>query len=221
MVRNPMNSHQISKIDLSPEVEAGLPSKNKVIIPSFQQLSKEIGKEKVIWRYDPIFLNENYTIDYHCRYFEVLASKLARYTEKCTISFLDFYRKTERHIRSLHIQPITVEQQMEIVEKLVGIAQRYHLLLDACAESCDFGKFGVSRACCIDKERLERIGKYKLNVEKDKTREASAGARQVLISELMKLNREGLVRGKIFSESVFSKSVNGIKIRLTGAVNGG
>lgn len=214
LVRNPMNSHQISKIDLSPEVvdgivfwtknptpmlnkleelakynfyfqftltaygpevEAGLPSKNKVIIPVFQQLSREIGRERVIWRYDPIFLNETYTIDYHCRYFEVLASKLAQYTEKCTISFLDFYRKTERSIKPLHIQPITAEQQMEIVEKLVEIAQRYHLLLDACAESCDFGKFGVSRARCIDKERLERIGKYKLNVEKDKNQRGECG----------------------------------------------
>lgn len=214
LVRNPMNFHQISKIDLSPgvvdgivfwtkdptpmlnrleelekynfyfqftltaygpEVETGLPSKNKVIIPSFQRLSKEIGKKKVIWRYDPIFLNENYKIDYHCRYFEVLASKLAQYTEKCTISFLDFYRNTERNIKSLHIHPITVEQQMEIVGKFVGIAQRYNLHLDTCAEPCDFGKFGVPHACCIDKERFERIGKYKLNVEKDKNQRSECG----------------------------------------------
>lgn len=213
-VRNPMNIHQISKINLlpevvdgivfwtknptpmlnrleelgkynfyfqftltayGPEVETGLPSKNKVIIPSFQRLSKEIGREKVIWRYDPIFLNENYTIDYHCRYFEVLASKLAQYTEKCTISFLDFYRNTERNIKPLHIRPMTVEQQMETAERFAEIAKRYNLQLDTCAEACDFGKFGVSHACCIDKERFERIGKYKLNVEKDKNQRGECG----------------------------------------------
>ena len=64
-----------------PDVERNLPSKNKIIIPTFQQLSKEIGKEKVIWRYDPIFFNEQYSIEYHCKYFEVLASKLGDYTE--------------------------------------------------------------------------------------------------------------------------------------------
>ncbi|KAI4450554.1 hypothetical protein C823_005091 [Eubacterium plexicaudatum ASF492] len=214
LVRNPMNMHQIGKIDLSPkvvdgivfwtknpvpmlnrleelekynyyfqftltaygpEVETGLPSKNKVIIPSFQRLSKEIGKKKVVWRYDPIFLNEKYTIDYHCRYFAVLASKLAPYTEKCTISFLDYYRNTERNMKPLHIHPLTVEQQKEIIEKFVRIAQRYNLHLDTCAESCDFGKFGVSHACCIDKERFERIGKYKLNVEKDKNQREECG----------------------------------------------
>ena len=31
-----------------PDVERNLPSKNKIIIPAFQQLSKGIGKEKVI-----------------------------------------------------------------------------------------------------------------------------------------------------------------------------
>lgn len=214
LVRNPMNIHQISKIDLSPEVvdgivfwtknptpmlkrleelekynfyfqftltaygpevETGLPSKNEVIIPSFRRLSKEVGKEKVIWRYDPIFLNETYTVDYHFKYFEVLASKLAQYTEKCTISFLDFYRNTERNIKPLHIQPVTEEQQREIVEKLVGIAKRYNLCLDTCAESCDFGTLGVFHACCIDKERFERIGKCKLNVEKDKNQRSECG----------------------------------------------
>ncbi len=29
-----------------PDVERNLPSKNRIIIPTFQELSKEIGKEK-------------------------------------------------------------------------------------------------------------------------------------------------------------------------------
>lgn len=69
------------------DVEPNIPSKNDVIVPAFQKLSSLIGKEKVVWRYDPIFINEKYTLEYHCKYFEALASKLCNYTEKCTISF--------------------------------------------------------------------------------------------------------------------------------------
>ena len=105
----------------------------------------------------------------------MLASRLAQYTEKCTISFLDFYKNTERNIRPLHIYPITAGQQIEIAERLVKIAQSYNLHLDTCAESCDFGKFGASHASCIDKERFERIGKYKLNVEKDRNQRVQCG----------------------------------------------
>ena len=40
------------------DVEPNVPSKNDIVIPTFQQLSKEIGKNRVIWRYDPIFFND-------------------------------------------------------------------------------------------------------------------------------------------------------------------
>ena len=89
------------------DVEPNIPSKNNVIIPAFQQLSKAIGKDRVIWRYDPIFFNERYTMEYHCKYFRVLASKLGEYTEKCTVSFLDLYRNTARNTQPLKIQQET------------------------------------------------------------------------------------------------------------------
>ena len=49
------------------DVEPNVPSKNEIIIPAFQKLSQKMGKDKVVWRYDPIFFNENYTMDYHCK----------------------------------------------------------------------------------------------------------------------------------------------------------
>lgn len=136
-VRNPMNPHQVSQINLSPEVvdgivfwtknptpmldrlvelndymyyfqftlnsygvdvEENIPNKSKVVIPAFQRLSDSIGPDRVIWRYDPIFLSKVYTVDYHIRYFEELAKRLFPYTKKCTISFLDLYRNTEQNI---------------------------------------------------------------------------------------------------------------------------
>ena len=70
----------------SVDVEPNIPSKNNIVIPTFQKLSQKIGKDKVVWRYDPIFFNQKYTLDYHVKYFRMLADKLAGYTEKCTCS---------------------------------------------------------------------------------------------------------------------------------------
>lgn len=43
------------------------------MIPIFQELSKRIGKQKVIWRYDPIIFTKKYTPEYHLKAFEQIA----------------------------------------------------------------------------------------------------------------------------------------------------
>ena len=72
------------------DVERNIPSKNKVIVPAFQRLSDLIGPDRVIWRYDPIFLSETYTMDYHIRYFEELAKRLYPYTKNVRSVLLTF-----------------------------------------------------------------------------------------------------------------------------------
>ena len=37
------------------DIERNVPSKSEVVIPAFRKLSALIGKERVVWRYDPIF----------------------------------------------------------------------------------------------------------------------------------------------------------------------
>ena len=52
------------------DIEPNLPDKRNELIATFQKLSEKIGKEKVIWRYDPILINERYTVEYHLNAFE-------------------------------------------------------------------------------------------------------------------------------------------------------
>lgn len=214
LVRNPMNTHQVSKISLSPEVvdgvvfwtknpspmleslnelkdytyyfqftlnaygkdvEPNVPSKKDFVIPTFKQLSLKIGKERVVWRYDPIFFNSKYTVEYHCKYFEQLCSILHDYTEKCTVSFLDLYKKTERNIAGLNIHSTTEEQKMTLMEHFSRIANKYKITIDTCAEDINFERFGIHHAHCIDKKRIEKIGSFRLSVEKDKSQRAACG----------------------------------------------
>ena len=157
------------------DVEPNIPSKNRAIIPAFQELSKKIGKDKIIWRYDPIFFNDRYTMDYHCKYFRVLASKLGAYTEKCTVSFLDLYKNTARNISPLNVQTDTKELQFEIMQKFADIAAEYGIYVDTCAEKIDLGSLKIAHACCIDKERFERIGNCRLNLGKDPNQRSECG----------------------------------------------
>ncbi len=157
------------------DVEPNIPSKNGLVIPAFQDLSKAIGRDRVIWRYDPIFFNERYTMEYHCKYFRILASKLSDYTEKCTISFLDLYKNTERNVRPLNIQVETPEMQYELMGRFSEIAKEYGFYIDTCAEKIESESLAIPHACCIDKDRFERIGNCKLTLGKDPNQRAECG----------------------------------------------
>ena len=56
-----------------PDVEPRLYPKAEGVIPAFRRLADRIGPDRVIWRYDPIFLSARYSADFHRRSFESLA----------------------------------------------------------------------------------------------------------------------------------------------------
>lgn len=157
------------------EVEEGIPSKESIVIPAFQRLSDRIGPDRVIWRYDPIFLNARYSFQAHIRNFENLAKRLSPYTEKCTISFLDFYRKTEKRLESLFIREMSPESQSALAKNLAEIARAYGLKMDACAEKMDLRVYGVERARCIDDRLLAKLLGRPLAFRKDKNQRPECG----------------------------------------------
>ena len=63
----------------------------------------------------------------------------------------------------------------ELLGRFAEIAQEYGISIDACAEEQDFGHLGVQRAHCIDRERIERIGGFKLNVDRDHNQRPAGG----------------------------------------------
>ena len=213
-VQNPMNVHQISRINLSPDVvdcivfwtknpanmieklnslknyayyfqftltgyskdvEPNLPNKREELIPTFKRLSEIIGKEKVIWRYDPILVSKRYTMDYHLKAFEEIACNLADYTEKVVISFVDLYSKTQRNTKELDIKQMTNEEMISLAGKMAQIASKYNLIIESCAEQINLQEVGIQHGSCIDKKLIERILGCKLLVEKDKNQRGECG----------------------------------------------
>ena len=47
---------QVTLTPYDEQIERYLPSKRKVILPAMCQLARQIGPERVVWRYDPVFL---------------------------------------------------------------------------------------------------------------------------------------------------------------------
>ena len=64
------------------DMERNVPHKKEHMIPIFQKLAGKIGREKVIWRYDPIIFTDKYTPEYHLKAFGQIAGELHGYTSK-------------------------------------------------------------------------------------------------------------------------------------------
>lgn len=157
------------------DIEPHVPNKNDVIIPAFRELSRKLGADRVIWRYDPILLTEKYTIDYHVKYFEEIAKRLSGYTKKCVISFVDMYRNTQGNMKEFGLLPLGTKEMLELAQRLVAIAEKYHITIESCAEKINLEQFGIAHGHCIDCDLFERLLGCKLDLDKDKNQREECG----------------------------------------------
>ena len=156
------------------DAEPGLPALSSRI-ETFQRLSRAIGREKVVWRYDPIFLSAKYSLDWHEAAFRRLLAALAPYTERCVISFLDLYKKTARNTKPLALLPMTPAHMEEIAARFSRAATGSGVDLQSCSEAIDLDRYGILHGACIDKERIERVLDCTIDVKKDPTQRAECG----------------------------------------------
>ncbi len=145
------------------DIEQNLRPKEQ-IIDNFQFLSSSLGKHRMLWRYDPIIVNENYTVDYHKESFEKICESLSTYTDRVIISFVDLYAK----LRLKGIQEIPLEI-IEILSKAIGaIARKHNIIVQSCCENYDLSKFNIHQGGCIDLSVIEKVCGYKLNLKTDR-----------------------------------------------------
>jgi hypothetical protein len=157
-----------------PEVEPRVPSA-AAAVEVFRQLSSMIGPDRVLWRYDPIFLTARYDIRYHLEHFASLATQLAGHTQQCTISFVDPYRKILRAMRELGLRPPEPDEICEIAAGLAQIGQACNIKLQTCAEPVDLSRYGIGHACCIDAARFTPAGGRPPAAGKDKNQRPACG----------------------------------------------
>jgi len=125
-------------------------------IKTFQELSKTIGAERVIWRYDPILLNKDIDVDWHVKQFESLTKQLKGYTTSCMIAFL-----IPGKCKTIYTP--NAMQRDEILQHFARITQENGIQLYACALENKWSQYGIKQAHCTDPELFARLtgGKVK------------------------------------------------------------
>jgi hypothetical protein len=138
------------------EMEINLRDKEEIVL-TFIKLSKKIGAERVIWRYDPIIINERYTMSYHLVQFKKLCQQLSGYTYVCEISFVDIYSKLKKLVTEGIIRAITDDEMLELTRSFIEISKEYNIQIKVCCEEKLIQTLNIPKANCIDRELIETI----------------------------------------------------------------
>lgn len=151
------------------DIEPYVPPKEEVM-ESFKELSEKVGKKCVSWRYDPIFISEKYSLDFHLKTFKEMAANLEGYTDQCVISFIDLYDKTKKNFPDA--RTVTKEERLAIGEAFVKIGREHGMTIKPCGEGTELEALGADCSGCQSKEVLERAIGLPLDVPKSvQTRE--------------------------------------------------
>ncbi len=138
------------------DIEPYVPSKGK-IIEAIKKISSIIGIENIYVRYDPIFLNNVYDINYHIKEFDNLCKLLDGYVKHIIISFIDIYKNVKNNMRYLKIKPFSKEDY-----KLIGIsfsssAKKHNMTVQTCCEDINLTEYGFIKKDCMDIETAYKL----------------------------------------------------------------
>lgn len=140
--------------------EPGLPALEERI-DTFIRLSGLIGKEKVIWRFDPLILSASLDQGRLMERIAKLGDKLHPYTERLVFSFVDIdcYRGVKSRLAKLKqdIRPLSVDQMHSLASSLASLKNGWCLRLGTCAESLDLSGSGIEANRCIDDRLLAKL----------------------------------------------------------------
>ena len=132
-------------------------------IETFKLLVERLGRGSVIWRFDPMILTDEITIEGLLRKVKNIGDQLKDFTEKLVFSYADIgmYKKVKRNLEAngIHYREWEAEQMDEFASKLSAMNRERdrHYQLATCGEKIDIAKYGILHNRCIDGDLIARL----------------------------------------------------------------
>jgi len=141
-------------------------------IRSFIRLSSLIGKEKMVWRFDPLILSENTGVKELLQKLEKLGNHLIQHTNRLVISFVDVmrYKKVYTNLiregffdaKSISGAEFTAGEKMKLADGLGKLLGKWKKMnpefgVASCCEDVDLESHGIVHNKCIDDNLILKV----------------------------------------------------------------
>lgn len=150
MIDKPILFH-VTLTPYKKDIEPNLPPKG-IIIDAIKQLSDIVGIDNLWVRYDPIFLNEKYNLDYHIKSFRSMCQKLNGYVSKIIVSFIDDYKNVRKNNKILNYRSFTENDYKAIGINFSRIAKENGMTVQTCFEDRNLTEYGFIKQDCLSHE---------------------------------------------------------------------
>ncbi len=90
------------------DIEPGMEDHQRRL-DELKRLSDQLSPRRVLWRYDPVVVTSRYSVDVHLEAFSRTAEQLEGYVKHCVFSFVDIYKKIEKHV-----SPVPLEDMLAL-----------------------------------------------------------------------------------------------------------
>ena len=128
------------------DIEPGVPSIEQSM-ETLKRLSNIVGKQRVSWRYDPVLLTKDYTIERHLSTFAWMAKELTPYVDRGIFSFVEMYKKLETNMPELIL--MTDTDKDSLAKGMGAIAAENGLHLQTCGTNGDYAQYGIHSSGCM------------------------------------------------------------------------
>ncbi len=130
------------------DIEPNVIDKKK-IIEGIKKVSEIVGIDNLYVRYDPILLNDKYTVEYHIKMFDRLCKKLNGYVKHIIISFVDDYKNVRKNMNSLKLKEFTQIDYELIGKSFYKSAKENNMEVQTCFEENNLVEYGFKNSCCL------------------------------------------------------------------------
>lgn len=124
--------HSLFHYTLTPygkDLEPNIPDRTERV-KTLCELSRLVGRERLVWRYDPVLLTRTYSVEYHLEAFAELAERISPFVSRCIFHFVEVFPKLNMYLPQL----ITFSEadKRRLAEGMGKIAAKNGLLLQTC-----------------------------------------------------------------------------------------
>ncbi len=143
-------------------------------LKTIKSLAENIGKEKIIWRFDPLILTEKLTVEKLLKKVHDLGNKMLPYTNKLVYSYIDIlkYKNVQKNLIKNNLVffnrdnlaglEFTMEQKTRFAAGVQSILAGWRKInpnfrVATCAEDIELRSYDIEHNKCIDDELMIKL----------------------------------------------------------------